>query len=304
MDSHEKALSRILFQNKVYKSDGQAFEDIFTQIMSYAESDFKKIKAWGSIGDRKNDGYIPSRGVYYQVFAPEEIRKKYPQTISKIKSDFQGLINQWNPVNEFYFVVNDKFYGVNADSEQELKNIKKTYHLNACGFFTSSDLERLLFELSDDQIFAVVGFLPYPDLLNLEYSALNEVVGHIMQLPLSQIAGEIKLPDWDEKLQFNGLTDYPKLLLNHGSQQFGALNVFLIQHTTLANELQMQMTGVYNAILMEWKGLNVSGDNIFWEIMQKCSPKPEQSYQNAVVTIMAKYFESCDIFEEPKNSKK
>ena len=302
MNSHDKALSRILFQNKVYKSDGQTFEDLFTQIMSYAISDFRKIKAWGNIGDRKNDGYIPSRGVYYQVFAPEDIRKNYPQAISKINTDFQGLINQWNPVNEFYFVVNDKYNGVHADSEQTLKDIEKKHSLDACGFFTSTDLEKQLFELSDDQILAIVGFLPNPDLLSLDYSALNEVVGYIMQLPLAPIAGEIKFPDWDEKIKFNGLTDYPRFLLNHGSQQLGALNTYLMQNTTLADELQKQMTGVYDVILKEWKEFRITGDNIFWEIIQKCSPKWEQTYQNAVVTIMAKYFESCDLFEEPKNN--
>lgn len=301
MDSQEKSFSRILFQNKVYKSDGQAFEDLFTDIMSYADNDFQKIKAWGNIGDGKNDGYIPNKGIYYQVFAPEDIKKSYPQTVSKINTDFQGLIDQWNPVNEFYFVVNDKYNGVNADSEKAIKNIKKKYSLKACSFFTSSDLERLLFDLSDDQIQAVVGFLPNPDLLSLDYSVLNEVIGYIMNMPLTKIKGEIKFPDWDEKVQFNGLTDYHKFLLNHGSQQLGALNTFLMRNATLADELQKQITGLYIEILKEWEKFNITGDNIFWELMQKCSPKTGQAYQNAVITIMAKYFESCDIFEEPNN---
>jgi phage-related protein len=29
--------------------------------MNYAEPDFKQIKPWGNIGDRKNDGYIRSK---------------------------------------------------------------------------------------------------------------------------------------------------------------------------------------------------------------------------------------------------
>ena len=301
MNSHEKALARILFQNKVYKSDGQAFEDLFTDVMSYAVSDFQKIKAWGNIGDRKNDGYIASKAIYYQVFAPEDIRKSYPQAVSKINTDFKGLIQQWNPVNEFYFVVNDKFNGVNADSEQALKSIENNYSLNASGFFTSTDLERVLFQLDDDQIEAIIGFLPNPDLLHLDYSILNEVVGYIMRMPLKPIIGVIKFPDWHEKIQFNNLTDNATYLLNHGSQQLGALNTYLNQNTTLADELQKQLSGVYVEIKNEWKDFNITGDNIFWELINRCSPKAEQAYQNAVVTIMAKYFESCDIFEEPIN---
>ncbi len=62
MTTDEKYILRTLFQNKIYKADGQAFEDIFTEIMNYAESDFQPIKPWGNVGDRKNDGYIKSSG--------------------------------------------------------------------------------------------------------------------------------------------------------------------------------------------------------------------------------------------------
>ncbi len=302
MNFQEKALSRILFQNKIYKSDGQAFEDLFTEIMSYFESDFRKIKAWGNIGDRKNDGYIASKGAYYQVYAPEDIRKSYTQTISKIEIDFEGLIAQWNPVNEYYFVINDKYKGVHADSEQILAKLKTDYSIKYCGFITSSDLERILFELDDDQINAVIGFLPNPDLLNLDYSVLNEVVGHIMSMSLTPVLGEIKFPDWNDKIEFNGLTEYPAFLLNQASQQLGALNRYLSMNSVLADELQKQLSGIYVGIKEMWKDFKTKGDNIFWELINKCSPKAEQAYQCAVITIMAKYFESCDIFEEPKKN--
>ena len=79
-----------MFQNKIHKSDGQAFEDIFTSIMNYVDNDFMSIKPWGNIGDRKNDGYIKRTGTYYQVFAPEDIKNSYPQTIKKLNEDLQG----------------------------------------------------------------------------------------------------------------------------------------------------------------------------------------------------------------------
>lgn len=303
MNSQDKTLARILFQNKVYRSNGQTFEDLFTEIMSYSESDFQKIKAWGRIGDRKNDGYIKSKGIFFQVYAPEDIRKSYTEVVSKIKTDFQGLIKHWGPVNEFYFVVNDKFNGINADCELALQEIKTNHSLKASEFLTSSDLENRLFQLDDDQIQAVIGFLPNPDLLFLDYSVLHEVVGYIMRMPLTPILGEIKFPNWEEKIQFNKLTEYPKFLLNNGSQQLGKLKTYLSQNTTLADELQKQISSIYVTIKNEWKEFNKIGDNIFWELIFRCSPKNEQIYQSAVITIMAKYFESCDIFEEPIKNK-
>ena len=75
MNNEEKTLARHLFVNRLLKANGQKFEDIFTAVMNYAEPDFQQIKPWGNIGDRKNDGYIKSKGIFFQVFAPEEIEK-------------------------------------------------------------------------------------------------------------------------------------------------------------------------------------------------------------------------------------
>lgn len=299
MNSQEKALYRILYQNRVFKSDGQLFENLFTDIMTYSNSEFERIKAWGNIGDRKNDGYIKNEGTYFQVFAPEDIRKSYTDVVSKIQTDFNGLKKHWNPVNNFYFVVNDKFNGVNADSEKTLTEIREKHSLLDSGFLTASDLERMLFEQDDDIIQTVIGFIPNIDLGQLDYSALNQVVGHIMRLPLVPLTGDIKFPDWDQKIKFNGLSDVPRFHLNHGSQQLGALSTYLNQNTTVAEELQKQLSALYDKIKNDWSEYNSSGDNIFWELINVCSPRNEQAYQNAVIIILAKYFESCDIFEEP-----
>lgn len=302
MNSQEKALSRILFQNKVYKANGQAFEDLFTQIMTYYDSRFRKIEAWGNIGDRKNDGYIEGKGIYYQVYAPKDIQKSYRKLVNKIESDFNGLMDNWENVQEFYFVINDKFKGVNADSEQIIKGLKTKHSLKKSGFFTADNLESVLLGLEDDQIQTIVGYCNPEVIRNIHYSILHEVVDYIIHMPLEQKPGEVKFPDWNEKIQFNKLSDYPKHLLNNGSQQLGTLNTYLFQNTTLADELQKQLTGLYDAIKTDWHEYNITGDNVFWELVNRCSPKSERMYQESVITIMAKYFESCDIFEEPNNN--
>lgn len=301
MNREEKVLARILFQNKIFKSDGQIFENLFCDIMSYAEPNFRKIKAWGNIGDRKNDGYIESKGIFYQIYAPEEITKSYPDTVNKIKRDFNGLMNQWNSVKEFYFVVNDKYKGVNADAETTLKELKSKYNLNESGFITSDDLMRTLFALPDDEIFDIIGNIPYIErIINIDFSILNEVISFIMKLPLKPIIGNIKYPDWNEKIQFNKLGSQSEFLLNNGSQTLGALNTFLNKQSFLAETLQEKMISIYGKIKSDWREFSTTGENVFWEILEQCTPRKEKAFQDAVIVIMAKYFESCDIFEEPK----
>jgi hypothetical protein len=298
MNLQVRTISRKLFENKILKADGQAFADIFTSIMNYAEADFQLIKPWGNIGDRKNDGYIRSKGIFYQVFAPEDIRKSYTEVVKKIKKDFAGLLSHWKDIKEFYFVVNDKFKGVNADCEQAIQDIKTDYSLQKAGILIAKDLENILFKLDDDQIINIVGNAPDPALITrLDYEILGEVIDFIMKLPLpSGKEANIILPNWKEKIKFNNLSDYIANYLNNGCIQIRSLEKYLSNNSDfLADSLRDKMNDIY----MHEK-LKKDGDDLFWAIVSSASPKALQSFQAAVIVIMSKYFESCDIFKEPQ----
>lgn len=297
MNVNEKAIVRQLFQNKIFKSDGQSFEDMFIAIMNYAEEHFQAIKPWGNIGDRKNDGYIKDKGIFYQVYAPEEIEKSYVNAVNKLKTDFAGLKSQWEPINEFYFVINDKYKGVNADCEKTIKDIKIEHELVEAGFLTAKDMENLLFSLEDDQILSISGFIPDPsNIKQIDYSVLNEVIGYIMKLPLRKNSEyKVVLPDWDEKILFNNLSIPVANLLNGGYLQVYSLEEYLDNNGDfLADTLRDKVNEVYS----EEKEL-FNGDDLFWSIVERLSPRDEQAYQTTVIIIMAKYFETCDIFEDP-----
>jgi hypothetical protein len=294
----ERTIARSLFKLKIHESDGVAFENLFTAIMNYAEPDFKQIKPWGNIGDRKNDGYIRSKGIFYQVFAPENIEIKYPEAILKLKDDFSGLLSQWSPVNEFYFVINDKYKGVHADSEKTMTQIIAERHLQNGGLLTAKDLERSFFSLSDDQIQTIIGHIPDPLTIKLDYSVLNQVIEYILNVSLAQsVSTDIIMPDWDKKIQFNGLSKATALRLNHGYLQLTSLQKYLDNNGTfLADELRDKMNEIYQSEKKKY-----SCDELFWAIVKEASPRAESSYQAAVIVIMAKYFETCDIFERPED---
>lgn len=297
MNVQEKSLARKLFQLKIFKSDGQAFEDLFTEVMNYSERDFQSIKPWGNIGDRKNDGYIKTKGIYYQVYAPEDIQKSYLDAVKKLRIDFEGLLRQWSPVNEFYFVINDKYKGVNADCEIAIQEIKKTYNLRRTGILTAKDIENTLFELDDDQILNVTGLIPDPaSIKSLDYSVLNEVISHIMNMPMKNDSGyKITLPDWDEKIKFNNISENVAYLLNNGYLQVYSLEEYLSNNSDfLADSLRDKLNEIY----CQEKELK-NGDDLFWAMVECLCPKTQRMYQITAITIMSKYFETCDIFEEP-----
>jgi len=51
MNRDEKAFARIMFKHKVVTSDGQAYEDLFGDIMTRGNPDFVGVKPQGRIGD-------------------------------------------------------------------------------------------------------------------------------------------------------------------------------------------------------------------------------------------------------------
>jgi hypothetical protein len=302
MNINDKTLARTFFQNKIHEANGQSFQDIFVKIMNYKDRDFQSIKPYGNIGDRKNDGYIKAKGIYYQVYAPEDGGKNYSNVIKKLNTDFVGLQNQWGdttPIQEFYFVLNDKFKGVNADCELELERVKKNNNLRKSSFITPKDLMNWLFELSDDQIIDIVGFIPDPQNINLDYGVLTQVISYVMQLefPINQ-NNEIELPNWNNKIQFNGLSESTKQLLNGAYFSVSSLEKYLRNDANfLEEELKNKIQGIY----IEEKLTGKKGDDLFILIAKKLAPRNQKMFLDAALVIMAKYFESCDIFEKPNS---
>ena len=53
--------------------------------------DFQRVRPWGRAGDRKNDGWLPSKRILFQVYAPNEMAAS--EAINKIEEDFHGALN-------------------------------------------------------------------------------------------------------------------------------------------------------------------------------------------------------------------
>ncbi|HHM2189858.1 hypothetical protein ELJ63_30425, partial [Klebsiella pneumoniae] len=78
---------------EILRSNGVEYQRLFETVMelSYPEK-FRKVKPWGRKGDGGNDGYIPERGEYYQVYAPEELnRETIKFAIKKMKADVEKI---------------------------------------------------------------------------------------------------------------------------------------------------------------------------------------------------------------------
>lgn len=72
MEAQDLAHARFVFRFKVATLHGQAFEDLFVQVMQYKNPNFRPVKPQGKFGDRKNDGFDPQEGVYTIRYLPQK----------------------------------------------------------------------------------------------------------------------------------------------------------------------------------------------------------------------------------------
>lgn len=185
MTKDEKYIARIIFKNKIYAADKQAFEDLFTKVKQNEDEKFKQVKPQGRLGDGKCDGFNSVTGEYYQVYAPEELTGNEATLLSKMDSSIKWLIKFWEEkefkVNKFYYVVKDDYKNVYALLYTNAKAIAKTFKIE-CEILTCKNIEDAFLKLDEDKIIDVLGgIIPDPlNIENVEYSIMQEVIAFLL----------------------------------------------------------------------------------------------------------------------------
>lgn len=302
----DKYLARIMLKNKIYSSNGQAFEDLFSSIMKKKNKNFELVKPYGNYGDRKNDGFDKTTGEYYQVYAPENIEKATTinDAINKLEGDFNGLYDNWNSlctIKTYNFVLNDNFKGVPPQVHQKLLSLEKEYPDITFNVFTANNLEDIFLSLDEDSIVDVVGCIANPS-LQLDYSALTEVVNYLMNTREEYKREEqLNVPDFEKKIAFNNINDEIANKLRVASYQVGNLEMFFKRNSEFTkNDIQNRITECYlESIEKANDVIENKSDIVFMNMLDNICPDSTASHKNAALILAAFYFESCDIFESP-----
>ncbi|MFD9068673.1 hypothetical protein [Streptomyces lasiicapitis] len=111
------------FKLLLLQSPSERFEEIFTQVMRYANGDsFHVARAAGSQGDMKCDGWDSASKTLYAVYAPFSSKGR-ADIRGKIRGDFFGAVERWPEMRRWRFVHND-FFGVSAAVTRELEDLR------------------------------------------------------------------------------------------------------------------------------------------------------------------------------------
>ena len=218
LNSTNNALLRICFENEVCKRNGQSFEDLFVSIMRAYDNDFIAVKTYGNLGDRKNDGFNKSTGTYYQVYAPESITSDntIQKAVNKLDVDFKGLLEHWDRicrVNEFNFVINDKFSEIPLPLVQKIVELNNDYPSIKIEIFDTEKLWGIFCSLNASSIKTIIPSIPDSILYDNNEFMTEKIAIHAHEIGNSVIDSSIKqIEIWDDYLRilFPGILIEPE----------------------------------------------------------------------------------------------
>lgn len=304
---------RILFKIKLYEASGTTFQQFVNQLFNYSLDGFQSISPWGNWGDGGNDGWIPSKGHYYQIYGPQPNSKLNElKTIKKLIDDYNKLTDKWRNVKSYYFILNDKYMGVPAPIVRELQQLELESELEEARAISSANLEKAFISLSSDCKDLIVGGIPNGTLDFIDSRCVGELLSHIADKPnsLPSFLNETA-PIFEDKIIFNGITspvsDYLKLYSYH----IAVVDDFLaVRDPSLKQEIAEEISSLYikSELAIPDSESEASNMRYVWMVDQliparvKDNVHSMKAYREASQVILTKYFETCDAYENPNST--
>ncbi len=284
------------FENEFLRAKGGTFQTFFERLMGLAyKADFIACRPWGKQGDHKNDGFLKSERQLFQVYAPNAMSAATAR--AKITADFVGAKQYWGKHFDKWVFVHNAIDGLPPHVHDLLLEFEAENPGILLQPWCLEELRLIFRRLTIDDKTTWFGAAPSDATkMNLGFDDLRVVVERLATLPVPPIARIKDVPMG--KIKANALSEAVAQLLKEGMSKSALVADFFEQwyDETLGGRLaeafkfeyrRLRLSHTPNEIFAElqtWAGGNLRGT-------------PEQEL--AVLTVIAYYFERCDIFEEP-----
>jgi len=284
------------FENGFLRAKGDEFQTFFERLMGLAyKADFMACRPWGNQGDRKNDGYLKSERRLFQVYAPHEMEAA--KATAKITEDFEGAKKHWTTHFDRWVFVHNATDGLPPHVQKLLLDFEAANPGILLEPWCLEELRLVFRGLTNDDKSSWFGPAPTEETkIRLGFADLKVVLERIAALPAPPMPDVQDVPTG--KIEANALSEAVARLLKEGMIKTPLVEDFLSQwhDETLGERLAEAFKAEYRRLcgehvpneifaeLQSWAGGNLIG-------------APE--HQLAVITVIAYYFERCDIFEEP-----
>ena len=302
MDSMDLAFYNLKFDHEFDSKKANEFQLFFSNIMEARyPGDFIPTRPWGQEGDQKCDGYILSTSTFYQVYAPDELEAT--AAVKKMRVDFAGALEKWKDKIKVWVFVHNAKRGVPPHIIQQLRDFQEANKSIKFEQIGKQELKTILFEMSDDCIRRLLGAIPtYQDINNLSMDAIRQTLLGLSKREESTTAAIV--PVSDKKLEANGLSKDSKTLFQTGMIKSNLINDFF-KHwhdPGLEGKAAAEMNSIYKTAVKECQDPDCIFKRILTTIGGTDLGNPSSTL--SALTIMAYFFQTCDIFEQPRGEDK
>lgn len=287
------------FRIAFLEAKGDAFQHLFEKLMSKAHpNDYMACRPWGDVGDRKNDGYLPSGRVLFQVYAPNELTAA--DAIKKINEDFDGAKDHWKAYFDEWTFVHNAFDGrLGSHVIEVLANLKKKnpkIRIGHCGY---EEMLKTFRGLSLQDLESWFGpSLTMEATVNVGYGDLAAVLKHVSvaPVPVTSVVQDVSRGKLEANLLSQAVADFLKV----GMQKSPLVREFFNtwRHPTYGEQIATAFRNEYLALRDVTPILHP--DEIFGrlETWAGGTVNSTPAHKAAVLSVMAYLFDECEIFED------
>jgi len=286
------------FENAFLRAKADTFQEVFERLMSLAyKADFMACRPWGNQGDRKNDGFLKSQRRLFQVYAPNEM--KAAKAIAKISEDFEGAKPYWGTLFDKWVFVHNATDGLPPHVLKLILDFEKANPGIRLEPWCLEELRPIFRTLAVEDKASWFGLAPTDATkVTLGFSDLQVVLERMAALPVSTMAEVKDVPMG--KIEANALSESVARLLKEGMVKSPLVADFFSRwhDETLGERLAETFKAEYRRLREQHSPNQIFAKLQSWAGGDRLGT-PE--HQLAVLTVLAYYFERCDIFEEPRS---
>ena len=287
------------FRIAFLESKGEGFQRLFEKLMSKVHpNDFMACRPWGNVGDRKNEGFLPSERILFQSYAPNEMSAA--EAIKKISEDFEGAKQHWKEYfDEWTFVHNAPDGRLGPHVIEALAKLQKEnpeIKIGHCGY---EELLTKFRRLSLQDLESWFGpSLTMAATVNLGYSDLLAVLNHISVAP-APATSEVKDVSRG-KIEANLLSAEVAEFLKIGMQKSPLVMKFFSTWKNPIYGEQIALAFKNKYLTLRNATPTLHPDEIFGrlEAWAGGATNTTPAHKAAVLAVMAYLFDKCEIFED------
>ena len=298
MEPLERAYYEAKFDYAYVRAKGDGFQTFFEDLMTRAyKADFMPCRPWGNRGDRKNDGFLKSERRLFQVYAPNEMTEA--KAIKKIREDFEGAKAHWHIDFDKWVFAHNAIDGLPPHVQAvilELERSNPGMTLEPWGLAEFRGIFRLVQQADLESWF---GYAPTSETkTKLGFEDLQVVLETIAVQPVAHDAPVKDVPPG--KIQANALSPSIAILLKEGMSKAPLVEEFFSKwhDPTFGERIARSFRAKYESLREQ-----MAPNQVFYDLQAWVggAQRGSAEHELAMLTILAYYFERCDIFEEPRS---